>query len=713
FSIDLYLADARSGKVLRRLVSASADPHFDALRFIDSAGSWSPDGRKFAFVVFEKGDNTLAILDVDSGNVEKRIAIKTVGAVSSPAWGPDGRSIIFSGMKGGISDLYILDVETSEVRQLTDDRYAEMQPEWSPDGSRVIFVTDRGPGTDFEELTYDRMSLATLDVGTGNIQVLSIFPHAKHINPQFAPDGTTVYFISNPEGVNDIYSYSLTDGSVRRITDVRTGVSGITEMSPALSVASDTGRMMFSVFENSDFNIYGFSPDLVPSDPIAPAGAGGPTIAEVLPPDSNIAGSFVESYLRAPVRGLPPEITQLDSEEYDADLSLDFLGPPAIGVGTDRFGGVGFAGAISAYFSDLLGRHQFGFAVQTSGTSDTSFEDQIGAQVIYLNQENRFNWGAGATHLPYITQRTVDIRETIVDIDGQPVPVIAVDQLREIVTIDEAELISQYPISLNRRWEASASYVHLGFESEIQTFFIAGERVIGRQTEPFRDFPSLDYYSGSVAYVGDTSTFGFISPVRGHRYRFEAEATAGDLQFQTALADYRKYFFMRPATLAFRAMHYGRYGSDAEDSRISPLYLGRQTLVRGYHYDDFGVEECTTIPGSNNCPEFDRLIGSKLAVMNLELRAPLFGPEEFGLFELEFLPTEMLAFIDAGAAWTEDETPELEFTEDTIQRVPVFSAGVGVRMLLGGYLPIHLYYAYPFQRPEQSGEFGFAIAAGW
>ncbi len=70
--------------------------------------------------------------------------------------------------------------------------------------------------------------------------------------------------------------------------------------------------------------------------------------------------------------------------------------------------------------------------------------------------------------------------------------------------------------------------------------------------------------------MGDTSTFGFISPVRGHRYRFEAEATGGDLQFQTALADYRQYFFFRPVTVAFRGMHYGRYGSDAEDPRLSP-----------------------------------------------------------------------------------------------------------------------------------------------
>ena len=41
FSFDLFLADARTGKTLRTRSSAAADPHFDALRFVDSSGSWS------------------------------------------------------------------------------------------------------------------------------------------------------------------------------------------------------------------------------------------------------------------------------------------------------------------------------------------------------------------------------------------------------------------------------------------------------------------------------------------------------------------------------------------------------------------------------------------------------------------------------------------------------------------------------------------------
>ncbi|HKB79428.1 MAG TPA: peptidase S9, partial [Thermoanaerobaculia bacterium] len=70
FDIDLFLADGHTGKIIRRIASASRNAHFDSLRFIDSGGAWSPDSKKLAFVVFEKGDNYLGIEDVDSGHID-------------------------------------------------------------------------------------------------------------------------------------------------------------------------------------------------------------------------------------------------------------------------------------------------------------------------------------------------------------------------------------------------------------------------------------------------------------------------------------------------------------------------------------------------------------------------------------------------------------------------------------------------------------------
>ena len=52
FSVDLYIANARTGNVERRIATAGNGPHSDALRFINSAGTWSPDGNRFAYVLF-------------------------------------------------------------------------------------------------------------------------------------------------------------------------------------------------------------------------------------------------------------------------------------------------------------------------------------------------------------------------------------------------------------------------------------------------------------------------------------------------------------------------------------------------------------------------------------------------------------------------------------------------------------------------------------
>jgi hypothetical protein len=38
-----------------------------------------------------------------------------------------------------------------------------------------------------------------------------------------------------------------------------------------------------------------------------------------------------------------------------------------------------------------------------------------------------------------------------------------------------------------------------------------------------------------------------------------------------------------------------------------------------------GSLPCTAAAGTDACPEFDRLVGSRLAVANLELRLPLLG----------------------------------------------------------------------------------------
>ena len=119
-------------------------------------------------------------------------------------------------------------------------------------------------------------------------------------------------------------------------------------------------------------------------------------------------------------------------------------------------------------------------------------------------------------------------------------------------------------------------------------------------------------------------------------------------------------------------MHYGRYGSDSEDPRLSPLFIGYPTLVRGYDVDSFTAADCR-FDLSDGCPAFERLIGSRTLVGNVELRMPLLRP--FGVRRGLYgpLPVELAFFADAGVAWDSASKPDF-FGGD---REPVGERGRG------------------------------------
>jgi hypothetical protein len=701
FDIDLFLADARTGKVLRRLASADQDPHVDSLRFVQAAGAWSPDGRRFAFPVVAEGDNRLLVVDVDSGRVSERIDPR-VGEVTSLSWSPDGRRLVYSGLDQGVGNLYVYDFGGGRIAKLTDDRYADLQPTWSPDGRSVLFVSDRGEGADIAELQYAPMGLFLLDVESRQVRALPQLPGASHIDPHYSPDGRWIYFLADPDGTSDVYRMPAAGGAAERLTRIATGVGGITDKSPALAVAAD--RLVFSVFNGRELSLRA----LPITATATPAPVEADRSAAVLPPAESTRESTLGELLARGGQPAPPQ--EFELHEYRPNLGLTYVGPVGVGLYSDTYG-TGIGGSVTAYWSDVLNRHELAVALQ-GGSSTGSFQDAIGLQALYIDRSTRYAWGAGGAHLPYTSVLTRVGRQTIT-LDGQTVVADVVEQDLLTETIDQALALAQYPLSQTRRFEGSVNYSRYSFERERERLVVVGNTIVEHTRGRVATAPSLSLGEGSVAFVGDNSVFGFVSPVRGGRMRLEVGQTGGDLTFTTALADIRRYFFRRPVTFAVRALHYGRYGDDAESDRLSPLYVGDEYLVRGYASSDIRLSECTQVPGSNACPEFDRLIGSRVAVANLELRLPLIGVEEFGLVNFRGLPTELALFADVGAAWSQGESVRWSLDRDAIDRVPVASAGVTLRMLLLGALPLEFYYAKPFHRPQEDGVFGFLITPGW
>jgi len=710
FTFDLYLADAKTGEIKGRLFSADADAHLDSLRFLDSAGAWSPDGAKLALVVQTHGDNELAILDVRSRRIERRIDVHETGQLWNPAWSPDGRSIALSGSVGGWTDLFVVDVESGRSRRLTNDPYAELQPEWSPDGRSLAYVSDRGTGGDPANRAYSDVGIWLMDVASGQSrQVVAPMAGSTQINPRFGPGGQDLYFLSDRAGVSDLYRLSLGSGELFRITRTATGVAGITRLSPALSVSQRTGEVLVSVFNDDRYEIHALDREAAQGEPvIAVRDEAAEARAALLPPQQTATRSLVAEYLHDRSLADQPAGKEPTVQSYRPGFKLDWIGP-SIGIGYSSTYGTGVGGDVAAIFSDELGQREIGIAVQ----GETGVLKEFGFQSYYLSQSRRLQWGGAASHLPYISAFTTVTNGTV-DVGGTQVPATIVQQLRQTITEDRADLISQYPFTSTRRLEASAGVTRIGFKNEIEQVAIVGNTVVDRSTDNLSAPEDLQLFQGSLAFVGDSSYFGFTAPVRGRRYRLGVEPTFGDLEFQSLTADYRRYFFLRPVTLAVRGLHFGRYGRDAESDRLTSLYVGNPTLVRGYELGDIGLSECTPVAGNTQaCPEFDRLVGSRLAVANLELRMPLLGVEGYGLIRAPFLPTDLNLFVDAGTAWSKGQTPKLRYVTNTTERVPVVSAGVSARILLGGFAVLEFYYAKPFQRPQESWVTGFLISPGW
>ncbi len=707
FTVDLFLADARTGEIIRKLSSAASDSHWDALRFIDSSGSWSPDGGSIAFVVFTGGRNEIVIVDSERGRVTQRLPVASeIGELTGPMWSPDGRHLVFSGQVGGLTDLFTVEVATNSVTRLTEDRHAAFQPVYSPDGRSIAFISDRGPETEFDELRYSEMRIALYHLDSGEIEVLDIFGNVRHSNPQFTPDGRGLYFISDPDGFSDIYRMELETSEVQRVTRIATGVSGITSKSPAMSVATETGTVVFSVFDEFEFHVY--SMDSQEVDRTRTVAEAMDARGRMLPPGETAVPSRVATYLADPMTALaePGTYSERVSERYSPDLSLDWLGQPSLGVSSSQFGTF-VSGSAAAFFSDMLGNRLLGVAVQAQGTVK-----DLGGQFIYQNLERRWNWGVAGGRTPFLSVRSYGFRDPSTGWQNFV-------QERYRIFETQALGLASYPFSTTRRVDMAAGLVRYGFdiEQEILVFDEFGrlrDRTIedSPETEP----DPVNLFESSVALVGDNSYFGFTSPVRGTRYRAEIANTAGTLNFQTLTLDYRRYFNPeRHLTIGVRATHRGRYGRDMHDDLLQPFFLGWETFVRGYSGYSFEPRlECgTASPTTGGCPAFDRLFGQRLGLASAEVRVPLVGTDQFGVFSFGFIPTEFFVFSDAGVAWDDENPASFRWERDSDERIPVFSTGTGARFNLMGLMILEVHYVYPWQRPQKGAHWGFQLTPGW
>ena len=707
FSIDVFLADAQTGTVLRKLSSTARSPHFDAISYLESTGTWSPDSKQFMFTVFARGRNRLVVVNVKDGRIVREIEIPDVPAFSNPSWSPDGQNIVVNGIVNGQNDLYIYNLRSRTTRQLTNDRASELQPAWSPDGRTLVYVTDAVAKRDNRPFAYDHR-LALYDLPTETSRVLPIFVGADNMNPTFGADNQVIYFLSDRDGFRNLYAYNPYRNQAYQLTRYFTGITGITPHAPALSVSRETGQLVYSLFENQGYQMYRADFGELLWEPIS-ADDTSPDRG-ILPPRPRFARDFVSARLNAtkPDNTTAPLIQTFQTVPYKGKLQIVGIsggGTGGAGIGSNRLGTT-LQGGVNAAWTDMLGDKQLGVGLALAGQlSDAS------GQITYMNKKRRINWGLGLSHVAFATARQGIARDTLTTNDGRrlAVDVLNLDQQRTFE--QQLNFFSYLPISRTRRLELSISASRFSFQiRRTSDFFFRGVQV---SEDRFRLPNPRDIYTGALgaAYVGDNTDAGPVSPLRGQRFRFGVDASFGLLQLQTLTADYRHYFRIRPFTLAMRGLAIGRVGRDANAGFLPPLFVGFPTLVRGYLAQNLWQS-------SQDGVAFSDLQGRNMAVGNVELRFPLTGNPRLAKFRSGAFPSEISLFADAGMAWGRSfPVPNVMLASEAdraARPVPVASTGVSLRVNILGAIILEPFYAIPWQRGGvNNGIFGLNIAAGW
>ncbi len=159
---------------------------------LNSAGSWSPDGRFLALAVGDRGDSQLVLLDGATGEEHARLT-DTSSLATSPTWSPDGGTLAFvSDSQGGQPQIFSLHLATGRLEQLTREGY-NTNPEWSPAGGVIAF--QRQYGSSF--------AVMRLDLATGDVRRLTQGKGSAE-NPTFSPDGRFI-------------AYTVTEGRSSRL----------------------------------------------------------------------------------------------------------------------------------------------------------------------------------------------------------------------------------------------------------------------------------------------------------------------------------------------------------------------------------------------------------------------------------------------------------------------------------------------------------------
>jgi TolB protein len=163
--------------------------------------TWSPDGKRLAYVSFENKKPVVYVHTLADG--KRHVVANFKGSNSAPAWAPDGNRLAVVLSREGGSQMFIVNADGSGVRRLASSSAIDTEPRFSPDGQSIYFTSDRG-GTP---------QIYRMPTSGGEPQRIT-FEGSYNVSPRISPDGKTLAYITRNAGK---FQVALLDFSTRQV----------------------------------------------------------------------------------------------------------------------------------------------------------------------------------------------------------------------------------------------------------------------------------------------------------------------------------------------------------------------------------------------------------------------------------------------------------------------------------------------------------------
>ena len=203
--------------------------------------SWSPDGRKIAYVSFESGNSNIYIQDITTGS--RQLISSHKGINGAPAWSPDGRKLAMSLSYVGNPEIYVMDLASRQETRLTNNLAIDTEPVWAPDGQSIYFTSDRS----------GRAQIYQVPAGGGAAQRIS-FQGQSNAKASMSYDGKQIAMV---QGNGNVYRIAILDRSLGgQVRFVSPG-----PIDDAVSFAPNASMLLYAATEGSRGVLYSVSND--------------------------------------------------------------------------------------------------------------------------------------------------------------------------------------------------------------------------------------------------------------------------------------------------------------------------------------------------------------------------------------------------------------------------------------------------------------------